>query len=515
MRRAARIATLFVPSLAAWIVVQAERGARTDDTFTRAGMQALVPLFMVMAAALLVRAVEAAGARRRWTDAFDILSGPGRALMWTAAAATAGAALIGWASLAVLGLSGLAVAYAMVTWTALMAAGEEPWRGVTVTRAFAPATAIEGDALREELTLGGMRIPAGFRLLVRGGVARHQRTAYAVDSEASGGELSLAAELGEARRGEYEAGPVEMWLQDVFGLCRSRVVHAGAARLTVLPRVGAVDDVAPLGAARGDDAESVPAVKLPTEGCFRLRPYTTGDDARRIHWVRSLAARELMVLLPDEIPPELPAVHLVLDTQLVGAAALPTPATGQLCDALVRVWLSTGEALSARGVRVTMVAVVGDRVVEQPMTAQSAGMVRKLGARIDWQASRPLEALLASTIVDAPQARNRDDTARQLVVSARPRPVDAGEVTFIVVPECVWTEPEPPPLRESWATLPHPSGSADNRWWRRRAARAEAERTRRAGVVFDQLLQWVDGPHLRGSYVARPRGARVALEVIS
>src|SRR6185312_1273405 len=89
----------------------------------------------------------------------------------------------------------------------------------------------------------------------------------------------------------------------------------------------------------------------------------------------SLMARELVVRLPDELPPEQPTVRLVLDTQLVGAAALPTPATGQLCDALVRVWLSAGQALVARGVRVTMVAVVGEpaRVVEKAMTPASAG----------------------------------------------------------------------------------------------------------------------------------------------
>jgi hypothetical protein len=503
VRRAARVASLFVPSLLAWAVVSvAHAGARTDHDLVRAGTQALVPLFIVMAAALMVRAVEAAGARRSWTEALDILSGPGRALVWTAAAATAGAAAIGWASLGVLGLAGLAVAYGMVTWTALVAAGEEPWRALAVTRSFSPATAVEGDALEEELTLEGTRVPAGFRLLIRGGLARHRTTAYALEGDASGGEIALTAELGEARRGEYDAGPAELWLQDVFGLCRSRVVRLGSGRLTVLPRAQPIDDLDATAAARGDDAESVPSVRLPTEGCFRIRPYASGDDARRIHWVRSLAARELMVRLPDEIPPELPSVRLVLDTQLVGAAALVTPATGQLCDALVRVWISAGQSLVARGVRVTMVCVAGDRLVEKPMTAQSAGALLRVGARVDWQATQPVESLLR-------------DGARQIVVSARPRVVDHGDVTWVVVPECVWTDAEPAPLADGWATLPYPSGSAENRWWRRRQERAANERTRRAGVVFDQLLQWVHGPHLAGSFVARPRGARVALEALS
>jgi hypothetical protein len=166
------------------------------------------------------------------------------------------------------------------------------------------------------------------------------------------------------------------------------------------------------------------------------------------------------------------------------------------------VWLSTGQALSARGVRVTMVAVADGRVVVQPMTPQSSGALLRVGARVDWQATHAVEALL-------------DDGARQVVVSARPRPVDEAGVTWIVVPECVWTDPEPPPSVGEWTRLPHPSGVADNRGSRRRRARRAAERMRRDGVLFDQLLQWADGPHLGGSFVARPRGARVALEAIS
>ena len=503
MRRAARIATLVVPSLLAWAAVRVGAyGAESrNEPLMRATLTALVPLFIVMTAALLVRCVEAAGARRSWAEPLDILTGPGRALVWTAAAATAGASLIGWASLAVLGLCGLGVAYVMVTWAALIAAGEEPWRGVTVTRAFAPATAVEGDELREELGIAGARVPAGFRLLVRGGLARHTATAYVLESERSDGEIALEAELGPARRGDYDVPPAELWLQDLFGLTRSRVMRLGAGKLTVLPRPVAIDEMAAVTAARGDDAESVPAQKLPTEGCFRLRAYATGDDARRIHWVRSLMAQELVVRLPDELPPEQPSVRLVLDTQLVGAAALPTPATGQLCDALVRVWLSAGQALVARGVRVTMVAAVDDRVIERAMTAQSAGSLSRVGARATWQANVGIDGLLA-------------DETRNVVVSARPRPLDC-DVTWILVPEFVWTDVEAPPLRDAWTTLPYPSGAADNRMLRRRREKRAHEETRRAGALFDQLCQWADGPHLEGSFVARPRGARVALEAIS
>jgi len=213
-------------------------------------------------------------------------------------------------------------------------------------------------------------------------------------------------------------------------------------------------------------------------------------------------ARELVVRLPDELPPEQPMVRLVLDTQLVGAAALPTPATGQLCDALVRIWLSAGQALVARGVRVTMVAAVDERVLERAMTPQSAGALARLGARVDWQGAVSLDGLLG-------------DGVRNIVVSARPRPLAEDAVTWILVPEFVWTDQEAPPLRDSWTTLAYPSGAADNRWTRRRREKRAHEQTRRAGELFDQLCHWSDGSHLEGSFVARPRGARVALEAVS
>ena len=241
-------------------------------------------------------------------------------------------------------------------------------------------------------------------------------------------------------------------------------------------------------------------MKLPTEGCFRLRAYATGDDARRIHWVRSLMARELVVRLPDELPPEQPTVRLVLDTRLVGAADLPTPATAQLCDALVRVWLSAGQALVARGVRVTMVAAVDEpaHIVERAMTPGSAGALARVGARVRWQGTVALEALVA-------------DGARNVVVSARPRPVDGQDVTWILVPEFVWTDQEGPPLRGEWATLPFPSGAADNRMSRRRrqVREHEADAARRRGLRSAVPVVGRAAPRglVRGAAARRARGA--------
>jgi uncharacterized protein (DUF58 family) len=493
-----RIAALFVPSFAAWAVVAGQ--PRHHAELLQAGREALLPLFLLMTAALAVRAIEAVHEKRSWLEALDVLTGFGRALACTSALMVCGAVSLGWASLAIVGMLGFAILHVMVTWTAIAAGGAETFASLSVTRRFSPSTAIEGDEVQEEILVSGARILPGFRLFLESRVPRHARARYVVGSEASSAEVSLTAVLGPAQRGEFEAPPVEIWQKDVFGICRSRIVRLGAARLTVLPRVKTVDDIATVAGARGDDADSVPTRALPTEGSFRLREYVPGDDARRIHWVRSLVARELVVRLPDEVPRQQPALRLVLDTGLLGAASLRTPAVHELCDALVRVWISVAQALASRGVRVTAVAAVGDRVVTRDVTPQGSGPLLRLGARVDWQGAVPLLTLVGGN-------------ARAIVVSARPRPV-AGDVAFVVVPEFLWTEPRLETSTRSLMTLPFPTGAVENRRSRRVRSRWQAERERRAGTAFAELMQWSAGPHLDGALLARPRGARVRLETM-
>src|SRR2546430_2690144 len=168
------------------------------------------------------------------------------------------------------------------------------------------------------------------------------------------------AELGRGPRGEHRVPPLALWLGDVFGLARGPIIHRGEAQLLVLPKPCQVDHVRDLLGPGGDAATSVPTQRMPTEGTFRIREYTTGDDTRRIHWVRSLQLDKLVVRLPDEIPPAEPKVRVVLDDHLWAAEWLTCLGTDQLLDGLVRVWLGIGKALAASGSRVTMVTAIGD-----------------------------------------------------------------------------------------------------------------------------------------------------------
>src|SRR5207302_7424102 len=113
-RQLSRVTALVVPTLLAGHVVFSAR-ADGAGRLARAAAPLVAPLFIAMLAALLVRAIEAAGEKRRVLDALDILTAPGRALAWTAALAVWGAVALGWASLAVVGVLGLVVVQLLVT----------------------------------------------------------------------------------------------------------------------------------------------------------------------------------------------------------------------------------------------------------------------------------------------------------------------------------------------------------------------------------------------------------------
>ena len=138
----------------------------------------------------------------------------------------------------------------------------------------------------------GLVVPAGMRLFATGRATPYGAvTRYAVGTEASRAEVVLESDLGASPRGEFRAPPLAMWFGDVLGLTRTPIVHGGdEVAFTVLPRPMPVDGVKDLLGRGGDAMTAVPTVRMPTDGTFRIREYAPGDDARRIHWVRSLQA---------------------------------------------------------------------------------------------------------------------------------------------------------------------------------------------------------------------------------
>lgn len=116
------------------------------------------------------------------------------------------------------------------------------------------------------------------------------------------GTARAAYRLPTDRRGILQIGPLRVAISDPFGLSAIDTVAAAASELTVYPRV---DQICALPQAAGHDphagAEHPNMLGRSGEDFYALRPYTVGDDLRRVHWPSTARHDELMVR-QDELP---------------------------------------------------------------------------------------------------------------------------------------------------------------------------------------------------------------------
>lgn len=457
MKHAFRIASLVVPSWLAWYVACT---APHRDQLAVLVSYALGPLWIAIAGALFLRAVVVVAGRKRDGStpvlaSIDVLTSSGVALAWTSAFAVIGAIVLGYASLAVVGLLGTGLFHVVVLYAFFALRSRDPMRSQSITRSFMPEVLTEGEEAVEKIHVAGARIPLGFRLFVSGRVGpRWPSSRHVLETTDSGADLVLESNIGSAIRGEHDAEPLVVWLEDVFGLCRTRRIEVGAAHLTVIPKVRKVDHTIAL-LDRGQGPRTAKATRrLPTEGAFDLKEYKEGDDVRRIHWVRSLAAGQLIVRMPDEIPPDRPRVRVVLDTFFPEVFAMQSDTPGEVLDSLVGVWLAVARSLAEQGVQVTLVAAVPSadgpvRVVTQDVMLRAPHVAQRFGAQVGWQNQLSANAVLTDEATFV--------VSRTLLA---PPPGDPKFRWILVTPpvptELAWPFP-------SSARHVHPMGSPENR----------------------------------------------------
>jgi uncharacterized protein (DUF58 family) len=173
---------------------------------------------------------------------------------------------------------------------------------VEVSRELHPARVHAGTPSRVELRVrnrSGRRTPV---LTLRDPVGRG-RTARVVLAPLGRDETVRAAyRLPTERRGMLRVGPMAIEVTDPFGIAASNSEGSGITELTVWP---AVDDVLPLPHTTGDDplggSDHPNTLTAHGDDFYALRPYTVGDDLRRVHWRSSARSEDLMVR-QDEMP---------------------------------------------------------------------------------------------------------------------------------------------------------------------------------------------------------------------
>jgi uncharacterized protein (DUF58 family) len=504
-----RISALIVPSLAAWMVAIYHPHR---DELTRTVSEAFGPVWVAIFVCLCARAVALVLARLHddsieVVPRLDVLSSAGASLAWLSSFAVMGAVKLGWASLGAVGLLGFALLHIVVLYTLIVHRDTDALRGGTITRKLAPENVNEGEDVKEEVALNGVKIPLGFRLFMKGRVGpRFPESRYVLEAQHSDAEIALESDLGEAHRGEHDAELLEMWFEDTFGICKTHPIKVGAAKLTVMPKVGTVDrKIRPLLQHGLGPKQGKPTMRIPTEGVMDMREYRDGDDVRRIHWVRSLAAGQLIVRLPDEIPPDRPKVRLVLDTFFPEAEAFDVPVKDEVLDAMVQVWLGVARALAERGTRVTMVTAAphdNNSIVTKRFeyVQRAAAIAQTLGANVKWQNQIQVEQLLT-------------DEATFVVANGvhMVPPSDPRYRWIIVMPSSV-TQPE-------WdvpnaGRTPFPLGHPENRWGvvqKRVAAITTARRDHEKALA---ALSFNLTPPPPGSLIAMPVGNEVRLEPV-
>ncbi len=171
-----------------------------------------------------------------------------------------------------------------------------------VGRAVHPARVRVGTPTRVELAVRNMRASNTPVLRLRDPVSG-TRGADLLLSPLGRGERTVAAyRLPTERRGLVRIGPLEVVVGDPFGLTNVATVAAPPVEVIVFPHV---DHIEPLPYTSGHDplagARRPNSLGRSGEDFYALRPYTVGDDLRRVHWASSARHDELLVR-QNELP---------------------------------------------------------------------------------------------------------------------------------------------------------------------------------------------------------------------
>jgi uncharacterized protein (DUF58 family) len=126
-------------------------------------------------------------------------------------------------------------------------------------------------------------------------------TTFLLEPVGPSGSISVSYSLPTERRGLFEVGPLELVLEDPFGMAERRMRAAPPTRLVVFPRVEPL--VLPAGRGVNDQRVDHPRAGLVGrhDELYSLRPYAVGDDLRRVHWP-STAHRGELTIRQDQMP---------------------------------------------------------------------------------------------------------------------------------------------------------------------------------------------------------------------
>ncbi|MET7932193.1 DUF58 domain-containing protein [Streptomyces sp. NPDC005322] len=370
---------------------------------------------------------------------------------------------------------------------------------VAGSRRLAPARVPAGSEARVHLRMDNVsRLPTGLLMLQdRVPYVLGPRPRFVLDRVEAGGRREVSYRVRSDLRGRYPLGPLQLRLNDPFGMCELTRAFSAYDTLTVVPRVEPLPAVRLTGEAAGygDGRHRSPA--LAGEDDVIPRGYRHGDDLRRVHWRSTARYGELMVR--REEPPQRAHCTVLLDTREIAYQ-------GSGPDSAFE-WAVTGAASAAahlleRGYAVRLLTDTGSSVPgpdggggftgSTHDSAETAGLMLDTLAVVDHSdgggLSRAHDALRGGT-EGLLVAFLGDLDEEQAAMVARMRHRATGAVAF--VPDSVaWSRGVPgvgpQPLEErlrrlreaGWTALPVAPGDSLAHLWRQAdaqgATRADA-----------------------------------------
>jgi len=181
-------------------------------------------------------------------------------------------------------LAVLAAAAAAAVMAAAIAVRFVPMR-IEVNRSIRPARLPVGEPCQVVLRVRNTAPVRSPVLALHDDVGRFGHASLQLAPLAAGATRDAAYVFPTHRRGLHPVGPLTVDIEDPFGLVRSTTVQPGTQTVIVLPRTWTL---APLPPAPGDEPErgvrALASNSTVDEEFAALRPYSPGDDIRRIHW---------------------------------------------------------------------------------------------------------------------------------------------------------------------------------------------------------------------------------------
>lgn len=154
---------------------------------------------------------------------------------------------------------------------------------------------------------------------------------------------SGTAEVSELKRGSYEVMAGTVGHNDPLKLAALFQRFELSVALRVIPSAPEVSTpLATRGTGGGEIRLDVPRDR--NETLIEHRPYTPGDDARRIHWKMLAHTGELFLRRGEEIPPPSQVAYVIADTGIANSL--------DGLDAILRTAVGIAEDLLDRGLEV-------------------------------------------------------------------------------------------------------------------------------------------------------------------